>query len=83
MTMCFESEFGSQFHPCRPARPAGPDTGVDTIQKVEGPGPLGGPGGLEPSKGRRRKMKEKRENGEKKTAQGQYTTQNRNSKAYY
>ena len=22
MTMCFESEFGSQFNPCRPARPA-------------------------------------------------------------
>ena len=22
MTICFESEFGSQFHPCRPVRPA-------------------------------------------------------------
>ena len=24
---------------------SGPDTGVDNLHKVEGPGPLGGPGG--------------------------------------
>ena len=40
---------------------AGPDTGVDNLHKVEGPGPLGGPGGPGPSKGRRRKVKEKGE----------------------
>ena len=45
---------------------AGPDTGVDTLHKVEGPGPLGGPGVSGPTKGRRRKMREQGKKKEKK-----------------
>lgn len=48
------------------AASAGPDTGVDNLHKVEGPGLLGSPGGPGPPKARKRKMKEKGEKKEKK-----------------
>ena len=44
---------------------SGPDTGVDNLHKVEGPGLLGGPGGPGPLKGRR-KIKEKEKKDRKK-----------------
>ena len=47
---------------------AGPDTGVDTLHKVEGP--LGGPGVPGPTKGRRRKINEQGKKKEKKGKKG-------------
>ena len=36
---------------------SGPDTGVDTLHKVEGPGALGGPGGPRPSRDNEKKKR--------------------------
>ena len=57
---------------------AGPDTGVDTLHKVEGP--LGGPGVPGPTKGRRRKMNEKEKYSGKKRKESKKKKENEKRK---
>ena len=62
--------------PCRSrstagAGQAGPDTGVDTFHKVEGPGRLGGPEGPRSPRDNRRKREKRERKGEKEEKRGE------------